>query len=104
MGVLCFEIEDHGDAGEVEAGVEQVADAAEAVEVVGAVAAGAAVGAGWLEQAAGFVEAQVLYAGADQFGGDRDAVDARSLSGWVTVGPLVEIFWLFLLPPCVTVI
>jgi hypothetical protein len=44
--VLGFEVEDHGDAGEVETGVEQLADPVEPIHVVGAVAAGATVGAG----------------------------------------------------------
>ena len=47
-------------------------------DVVGAVAAGAAGGAFGFEQAAGFVEAQVLHAGADELGGDGDPVHAAA--------------------------
>jgi len=41
----------------------------------------AAFGSRWGQQAAGFVEAQVLYAGADEFRGDGDAVDAVVVVG-----------------------
>jgi hypothetical protein len=45
FAVLRLEVEDHADAGEVQTGVEKVADAAQPLEVVSAVAAGPAVGA-----------------------------------------------------------
>jgi hypothetical protein len=45
LGVLCFEIQDHADSGEVEPALEQVTDVAQAVQVIGAVAAGSTVGA-----------------------------------------------------------
>ena len=64
------------DAGQVEPGLEQVADAAQPVQVIGAVAAGAALGALGFEQPARLVGAQVLHPRADQFGGDRDAIHA----------------------------
>jgi hypothetical protein len=51
LAVLVLQVHDHGDAGEVEPGVEQVADATQPVQVVGAVAAGAALGAVGFEQA-----------------------------------------------------
>lgn len=70
LGVVGFELEDGGDAGEVEPGVEKVADATEPVEVVGAVEAGAAVGAGGLEKSAAFVESQALRVQPDEFRGD----------------------------------
>ena len=53
-----------------------VSDPAQPVEVVVAVAAGAALGAVRLEQAAALVEPQVLHAGAGQLGGHRDPVHA----------------------------
>jgi hypothetical protein len=75
---LVLELQHHRDAGEVESGVEQDTDAAQPDQVVSAVAAGAALGPGRFEQAAGFVEAQVLHTGSDQFRGGGDAVDATA--------------------------
>ena len=65
-------------AGQVEAVVEKLADLTEASEVAVAVAAGTAGAAGRGDQAAGLVEAQVLWGAADQFGGDGDPVDASA--------------------------
>lgn len=76
LGVLVLQVQDHADAGEVQPGLEQVADMAQPLEVVGAVAAGAAVGPGGIEQPAGLVEAQCLGAHADELGRDGDAVHA----------------------------
>ena len=76
LGVLVLQVQDHADAGEVQPGLEQVADPAQPLKVVGAVAAGAAVGPGGIEQPAGLVEAQCLGAHADQLGRDGDAVHA----------------------------
>lgn len=76
LGVLVFEVEDHADAGQVQPVTEQLADAAQPVEIVFAVPAGAAVGAGRFEQPAGFVQPQVLHASADQFGRHGYAVHA----------------------------
>src|SRR6478735_7207550 len=88
LGVLVLQVEDHADAGEVESGVEEVADAAEPVEVVGAVPAGAAVGAVGLEQPARFVQAQVLDAHPDQVGGHGYAVYATArVQPWVLHHP-----------------
>jgi hypothetical protein len=68
--VLRFEIEDHADAGQIETGFEQVADPPQPVQVVGAVAAGPAVGPLRFQQPARLVQAQVLGRHADQFRGD----------------------------------
>jgi hypothetical protein len=38
LGVLVLEVEHHGDAGEIESGVEQFADTTQPVQIVGAVA------------------------------------------------------------------
>ena len=74
IGVLVLEGEDHADPGEVEAGLEQSADAMEPVEVIGAVAAGSAGGAFRFKQSTCFVGSQVLDACSRQFRGDRDPV------------------------------
>jgi hypothetical protein len=66
--VDALEGEHGGDAGQVEAVVEELADLAEAGEVVVAVAAGAALAAGRADQAASFVQTQVLRGVADQLG------------------------------------
>lgn len=50
LAVLVLQVHHHRDAGEVEPGLEQVADAAQPIQVVGAIAAGAALGALGLEQ------------------------------------------------------
>ena len=73
---MGFEVEDHGDAGEVESGKEQVADVPQPLEVVGTVAAGAARRPIGFEEAARFVQPQVLHTHADEFGCGRDAVYA----------------------------
>jgi hypothetical protein len=54
-GVLSLQVENHADAGQVEAGLEQVPDPSQSVQVVRAVPAGAAVRALGMEQAAGLV-------------------------------------------------
>jgi hypothetical protein len=54
LGVLCLEVQHHADAGQIEPGVEQVADTAQPFQVVGAVAADPALGAFRLEQSTGF--------------------------------------------------
>src|SRR6476620_4228502 len=72
-GVVGFQAEDPGDAGQVDAVVDQDADAAESGDVGVAVAAGAAGGAGGCEESFAFVEAQRLGAHAGQLRGDGDA-------------------------------
>jgi hypothetical protein len=81
LAVLVLQVHDHGDTGEVEPGLEQVADAPNSVQVVGAVAAGAASGALGIEQPAGLIQPQRLHPHADQLGGDRDAVHAARVIG-----------------------
>jgi hypothetical protein len=65
-----------GDTSEVEAVFEELADLAEAGQVVVAVATGATLAARRADQAAGFVQAEVLGRAADQFGGHGDPVHA----------------------------
>ena len=79
--VLVLEVHDDGDAGEVQTGLEQVGDTAQPVQIVGAVAAGAAVSAVGLEQAAGLVQPQRLHSHADEFRSDGDAVHAAPCLG-----------------------
>jgi hypothetical protein len=81
FAVLCLEIKNHADAGEVQPGVQQVGDPPQPVQVVGAVAAGATLGALGLEQSACLIGPQFLHAHADQLRGDRDAVHA-ALPPW----------------------
>jgi hypothetical protein len=72
--VGCLQLEHGGYAGQVEPGLKEPADLAEPSQVRVAVATGPAGAAGWVEQAAGLVQAQVLRGAADQLGGDRDAI------------------------------
>lgn len=76
VSVLVLELQDHGDTGEVQTSREQVTDAAEPVEVVGAVPAGATGRSLGFYEAAGLIKAQVLGRHSDELGGDGDAVDA----------------------------
>jgi len=92
--VVGFELENDRDACEVESVGEELADAAEPVEVVGAVAAGACRGSVGFEQALAFVESQVLGAGSDEFRRDRDAVHAAA--------GVVMLVWIHALDPRVS--
>jgi hypothetical protein len=83
-----LEGEDRGNAGQVEAIIEESADLSYAGEVVIAVAAGAAIAAGGVDKAAGFVEPEVLRGAPDEFGGDGDPIDALA-----RLGALVGPFW-----------
>jgi hypothetical protein len=56
LSVLRFQVEDHPDAGEVESGIEQITDSAEPTEIIGAVAAGPALGPLRLQQATSLVQ------------------------------------------------
>jgi hypothetical protein len=77
QGVLQLEVEHHGHPVQVEPGVEQGRDAAEALDIVRAVEPGAARSATGFEQTGPLVRAQVLHPGADQLGGNRDAEDTH---------------------------
>jgi hypothetical protein len=82
-GVIVLKIEHEGDAGEVEAGGQQLADATDSSEVVVAVATGAAIGALRAEQALALVRTEALLADSRQLSGDRDAVYAACRIGTV---------------------
>ena len=75
FSVLVFQLQNHGDAGEIQAGRKQVADAAKPIEIIGAVSPGAARGSSGFYEAARLVKAQILGWHPDQLGGDSDAVD-----------------------------
>jgi len=74
LAVLCLEVEDHADAGEVQAGVEELTDPDQALDVLLAVATGAALGALGRDQAATLVDAEVLDRRTGELGGHRDRV------------------------------
>ena len=71
------------DAGKIHAGIDQFADPPQAGQVVGAVAAGAAVTADRTEQAVALIEPQRLHRDAGKFGGDRNPVDPVAGRGLV---------------------
>src|SRR3954465_11894549 len=73
--VVVLQVEDHRHAGKVEAVLEQRQDPSDPVEVVVAVTARPAVGAAGVDQAAAFVDTEVLHGGARQLGRHRDRVD-----------------------------
>jgi hypothetical protein len=79
-----LEGQDSGDAGQIEAVIEEPADLSEADEVIVAVATGAALAASWADQAPGFVETEVLGSAAHQFGGYRDSVESPGCIGPVS--------------------
>ena len=85
LGVLVLQVQDHADPGEVQPGRQQVADPAQPLKVMGAVAAGPAVGPGGIEQPPGLIQAQRLGAHADQLRRDGDAVHATPA---VWAGPI----------------
>ena len=74
-GDLGLELEHPLDPGQVEALVGELLDAAEALDVLLAVAAAAAAGAGRVDQALALVDAQGLRVHAGQLGRHRDDVD-----------------------------
>src|SRR3954447_1267895 len=76
LGVLVLEVYDHRHAGDVEPGLQQVADAAQPVQVTVAIAACAALGALGLEQPASLIKPQRLHAHANQLRSDRNAIYA----------------------------
>jgi hypothetical protein len=71
-----LECQDRGDSGQVEAVVEQLSDLAQADEVVEAIPAGTALTAGRADQAACFIQSEVLRGAPDQLRGHRDPVHA----------------------------
>src|SRR3954469_6615295 len=73
-GGLVLELHDRLHAGQVEAGLGQLVDAPQPVDVALAVAPAASAGAGRVEQAAAFVDAQGLRVDPGQLGGHRDDV------------------------------
>jgi len=76
----------HGrDAGQIEAVVEEPADLSEADEVVVAVATGATLAAGRIDQAPSLVEPEVLWSAAHELGRHRDAVEAPARIGTVVL-------------------
>jgi hypothetical protein len=67
----------HGsDAGQIEAFIEEPADLSETDEVVVAVAAGTPLATGWIDQAPGLVEPEVLGSAAHQFSCYGNSVQA----------------------------
>jgi hypothetical protein len=74
--VFFLEVDDLGDAGEIEALGEEALNAAKAGDVFGAVEAVAARGAVGDDQSGAFVSAEVLDGGADEIGCDPDAINA----------------------------
>jgi hypothetical protein len=73
--------QDGSDAGQIEAVVEESADLSEADEVVIAVATGPTLAAGWIDEAAGLIEPEVLGSAAHQFGCYGDSVEALGRIG-----------------------
>ena len=67
--------QDCSDASQIEAVVEELTDLSEADEVVVAVAAGATLAAGWIDQAPGLVEPEILGSAANQLGCYGDSVE-----------------------------
>jgi len=66
--------QDGSNAGEIEAVVEELTDLSEADEVIVAVAAGATLAAGWIDQASGLVEPEILGSAAHQLGRYGDPI------------------------------
>jgi hypothetical protein len=81
-----LEGQDSSYAGQIEAIVEEPADLSEADEVVVAVATGATLATGRIDQASGLVEPEVLGSTAHQLGCDRDSVQAPARIG-TRIGP-----------------
>ena len=77
LAVSGFQIQDVGDAGQIHALVDKFGDPPEALEVVVAVAASAAIGARRGEQSPALIEPQRLRPDAGQLRGHRDAVDTE---------------------------
>ncbi len=70
LSVVGLEVQHTRDAGEVEAGTEQLTDPAQASEILLAVAAGAPLGPVRLEEPPPFVQTQRLHPHTDQLGRD----------------------------------
>ena len=83
LSVRGLEGQDGRDAGQIKAVVEEPADLSEADEVVVAVATGATLAAGWIDQAPGLVQPEILGSAAHQFGGYGDPVQAQSCIGTI---------------------
>jgi hypothetical protein len=75
--------QDGSDASQIEAVVEELTNLSEADEVVVAVAAGATLAAGWIDQTPGLVEPEVLGSAAHELGRYRDSVQAPGPIGTV---------------------
>ena len=73
--IFFLEIEHHGNAGQIEAVIQQPGDDPQPLEVVLAIEASPALAAGGSDQPSSFVEPEVLRSVPDQIRGDRDAVD-----------------------------
>jgi hypothetical protein len=80
-----LEGQDGSDPGQIEAVVEEPADLSEADEVVIAVATGATLAAGWVDQAPGLVKPQVLGSATHQLGRYGYSVQAPSHIGTVVL-------------------
>ena len=78
--VAMLQVQDLGDPGDVDALGDEIVDLLQAIQVVVAVSAGAAVGARRGEQSAPFVEPKGLRIDSGQLRGDRDAVHAARRS------------------------
>lgn len=65
------------DAGQIESIIEEPTDLSEADEVIVAVATGAALATGWVDEAPGLVEPEVLGSASHQLGCYRDSVQAQ---------------------------
>ncbi len=78
--VAVFEVQDLGDPGDVDALGDEVADPRQAIQIVVAVAARAAVGARWGEQSAPLVEPHGLRIDPAELRGHRDAIYAARRS------------------------
>jgi hypothetical protein len=81
LSVDGLEGQDGSDAGQIEAVLEEPADLPEADEVVVAVAAGTTLATGWIDEAPGLVEPEVLGSAAHQFGGYGNSVQAPGRIG-----------------------
>jgi hypothetical protein len=80
-----LEGQDGSDPGQIEAVVEESADLSEADEIVIAIATGASLAAGWIDQTPGLVEPKVLRGAAYQFGRYGNAVQAPVRIGTLSV-------------------
>jgi hypothetical protein len=80
-----LEGQDGSDTGQIEAVVEEPADLSKADEVVVAVATGATLATGGIDQAPGLVEPEVLGGAAHQFGCYGDSVQAPGRIGTLIV-------------------